>query len=224
MLLKTMKPILFAILLGLGVWLGFPNRADAQTRIATIDLRKVFDEYHKTKTADAALKDEAAELDKERKSLMDNYTTSNEAYQKALDEANNQAISADEREKRKKVAETRLLELKDLEGSITQFDRQARSTLEEKQRRARENILVEIRAAINAAAKLRGLELVIDIAAETVNRTPVVIFNNGSNDITDAILEKLNEGEPTTAAPAPAPAPTPTRPSAPPPAINPKKK
>jgi len=191
--MKTLIPF-WSLLLLLAV--GGPAPAVAQGKIATINLRKVFDDYYKTKIADANLKEEAGELDKERKTLMDKYEAMSNDYQQALDQANNQAISADERERRKKMAEAKLLELKDLEGSITQFDRQARSTLEEKQRRMRENILGEIQTTINDLSKLRNFDLVMDTAAETINRTPVVVFSSGANDITDLILKQLNASAP----------------------------
>jgi len=112
-----------------------------QAKIAIVDLRKVFDDYYKTKAADNTLKDRAGDLEKERKALTDQYQKLTEDYKKALDGANDQAVSSDEREKRKKTAESKLLEIKELEQNLTQFDRQSRTTLEEQQRRMRENIL-----------------------------------------------------------------------------------
>src|SRR5262245_53736184 len=133
------------LLTSLIVALALVTSATAQTRLATIDLRKVFDDYHKTKTADAALKDAASELDNERKYTIEGYTKAKEEYEKALPSAGDQAVSADEREKRKKAAEAKLLSLRQTEQEITQYDREARTRLDEKQRRMRENILEEIR-------------------------------------------------------------------------------
>lgn len=166
--------------------------AAAQQKIGIIDLRKVFDDYHKTKTADSTLKDEAGDLEKERKTLMDQYQKTTDDYRKALDGANDQAVSSDEREKRKKSAEGKLLDIKSLEQNITDFDKAARTRLEEKQRRMRDNILAEIRSVINVKAKAAGYSMVIDSAAETINRTPVLIYSNGENDITTAVLAELN--------------------------------
>jgi Skp family chaperone for outer membrane proteins len=39
----------------------------AQTKIATVDLRKLFDNYWKTKQAQAAIQERAAQLDKDDK-------------------------------------------------------------------------------------------------------------------------------------------------------------
>jgi Skp family chaperone for outer membrane proteins len=188
--------------------------ASAQGKIGIVDLRKVFDDYHKTKTADARLKDQAADLDKERKAMMDQYQKATDDYKAALDGANDQAVSADEREKRKKTAESKLLDIKKLEQDIGQFDRQARTTLEEEQRKYRDKILVEIRNVINARAKSAGYSLVIDSAAESINKTPIVMYTTGENDITAAVLTELNANAPAaSAAPAattPSLAPRPT--------------
>src|SRR5256885_995012 len=88
-----------------------------QARIGIVDLRKVFDEYYKTKAADKTLKDRQDDLMKESKALGDQYQKLNDEWKKAIDGANDQAVSAEEREKRKKAAESKLLEIKELEQS-----------------------------------------------------------------------------------------------------------
>jgi Skp family chaperone for outer membrane proteins len=54
----------------------------------------------------------------------------------------------------------------------------------------------EIKTAVNAKAKLENFALVMDSAAETVNGTLAVVYNNGQNDITETILSQLNAGTP----------------------------
>jgi outer membrane protein len=197
--MKTLKLFLAACLLS-----AWSFAASAQGKVGIIDLRKVFDEYHKTKTADARLKDQAADLDKERKTMMEQYQKATDDYKGALDGANDQAVSADEREKRKKTAESKLLDIKKLEQDIRQFDTQARTTLEEDQRKLRDKILLEIRGVINTKAKSAGYTIVVDSAAESINKTPVVMYTNGENDLTTAVLAELNANAPAAASPAPA--------------------
>src|SRR4051794_12880844 len=110
------------------VLLMIGGSASAQGKIAVIDFQKGFDGYYKTKAADALIKDRAADLEKQKKGLLDQYQKATDDYKKALDDANNQAVSADEREKRKKSAEANLLEIKRMEDQINQFDRSARTT------------------------------------------------------------------------------------------------
>ncbi len=196
-LLSFMKHGLKIAILSL-VFLGlFSGSAFAQNRIATVDLRKLFDGYWKTKQADAALKDRAAEMDKSHKDMVDSYQKAKTEYQKMLADANDQAISPAERDKRKQAAADKLKSLKDAEDNITQFERQARATLDEQQRRMRANILEEIRNVINARAKAAGYTMVIDTTAESANNNAaIVLYTSGDNDMTADVLNQLNAGAP----------------------------
>jgi len=177
---------------------AFGVSANAEVRVAIIDLRKVFDDYYKTKAANSQLSDLAADMAKESKNYMDQYQKNSDDYKKLLDEANNQAVSSDEREKRKKAAEGKLLEMKELETTITQFQRTSRTTLEEKKHQMTEKIVGEIRDVVNAKAKAAGYSLVLDTSAESINPTPVVLYTNGETDITNPVLEQLNAKAPIT--------------------------
>jgi outer membrane protein len=186
--------------------------AQAQSRIATVDLKKTFDSYWKTKQADANIKDLAAELDKTRKSMVDDYQKRNEDYKKLLDAANDQAVAAEQREKRKKDAESALLEIKQIENDVAQFDRTSRTRLAEQQRRMRDSILKEIRDVINAKAKTKAYNLVVDTAAESINATPITLYFTTENDITDEVVAQLNvNAPPASSLTAPAAAPDPKK-------------
>jgi Skp family chaperone for outer membrane proteins len=167
-----------------------------QGRIATVDLRKVFDNYWKTKQADVALKDRAADIEKEHKSMLDDWKKAKDDYQTLLTEANNQTLSLEERDKRKKSAEDKFKQIKDSEDAITQYERQARTTLDEQKKRMRDSILEEIRTTVNGKAKAAGYALVFDTVAESANNTPIVLYSNNENDITEAVLSQLNAGAP----------------------------
>jgi len=177
--------------------LALPATATAaEQRIAVIDLKKVFDDYYKTKFADKQIKEEASDLDKQRKTITDDYQKAAEEYKKALEDANNQAISAEEREKRKKAAEGTLIKANDIEQSLKSFDRTARGNLEEKQRLAREKILKEIQNVVNTKARTGGYNLVLDIAAEGMSRTAVVFYTDGKDDLTSGVIAQLNVNAP----------------------------
>jgi outer membrane protein len=191
-----MNWLLRKFLLGLLLVSIMSGSALAQGRIATIDLRKVFDNYWKTKQADAALKDRAADMEKEHKNMLEDWKKAKEDYQTLLNSANDQAVSVGERDKRKKSAEDKLKFIKETEETIGQYERQARSTLDEQRRRMRDSILVEIRGVLNARAKSSGYNLVVDTAAESINNTPIVLFSNNDNDVTDDILKTLNAAAP----------------------------
>jgi outer membrane protein len=194
-IIKTV--ILTGVLLALVVGTG---TVQAQTKIATIDLRKVFDNYYKTKQADTLLKEEAIDLEKERKNMIESYKKHDEEYKALIDKANDQAVSSDERAKIKKTAEQKLTELKETEQAVTEFERSARAKLGEKQRIKRDAIVMEIRGIIDTKAKAAGYSLVVDTAGDSINNTPIILYSNGENDITEAVLTQLNSTAPVTPA------------------------
>jgi len=172
------------------------SSALAQNRMATIDLRKVFDGYWKKRQAEAALKERQNDIEKEDRNMVDDYKRVKEEYQTLLTSANDQAVSGEERDKRKNAAEEKLRRMKEMEDSIAQYERQARTTIGEQSQRMRSNILTEIRNVVNSKAKAAGYSLVIDTAAETINSTPVFLYSNTDTDITDAVLQQLNSTAP----------------------------
>ena len=176
----------------------------AQTsKIGTVDLRKLFDGYWKTRQVQTVLNDRKAQLDNDDKSMRDDFKKGSDEYQKLLAQANDQAFSADQRDKRKQIAADKLKQLQDSKTAIDQFERQAQITLSEQSQRMRDNILSDIKAAVTAQAKVAGYSLVIDAAAETANATTAVVYSSGENDLTDVVLKQLNAGAPISTLSAP---------------------
>jgi len=174
----------------------FSPSALAETKIAIVDLKKVFDGYYKTKQADTQLKERAGDFDKARRGLIEDYQKANEEYKKVAEASTDAALGNDERGKKKADAEKKLGEIKDLENSIRQFDNQSKQTLAEQQRRMRDNVLRDIRDIISEIAKSSSFSLVLDTAAESINQVPIVLFTNGENDISESVLTKLNATQP----------------------------
>jgi outer membrane protein len=189
-----MKTFRIATLVTCAALLTISVRA-ADLKIGTIDLQKVFEGYFKTKLANAAIQDEIAGLKKDNAALIEEHTKAVDDYKKALDEANNQAVSADEREKRKKEAEGKLIRINDLRQTIDQFERTAKGNIDEKLRQSREKIVKEIKEVIATKCKSNGMSMVFD-SGTSEGRLPMVLYTNGTNDLTDEILTHLNANAP----------------------------
>ena len=170
--------------------------AFAQGKIATVSLNKLFDDYWKTKQAKAAFDDQKADLEKEGKAMMADFNKSESDYKALLAASNDPAISDSERDKKKRDAEDKLKLLKDQQEALVKFQNQARVTLDERARRMRDNILSEVRKVIESKSKSLSYSLVIDVGAETPNATPIILYSNGENDITSAVLDQLNANAP----------------------------
>jgi outer membrane protein len=186
---------LFAVL----VSMGLAASALGQGRIATVDLNHLFDNYWKTREAEAALKKRASDLEQDHRSMLEELRKHSEEYQKLLASASDQAVSEEERERRKQSAEAKLKQMRDLQESIAQFERQARATIDEQRNRMRNNLLGEIRTAVQSRARASGYSLVLDVSARSAQNTPIVLYSSGDNDITQAVLDQLNLNAPASA-------------------------
>jgi outer membrane protein len=165
-------------------------------KIGIIDLQRVFDKYWKTKQAQAQVDDQKADFEKRKKGMMDDYEKANKEYRKLMETAQDQAVSSDERERRKNSAEKKLLEIKEIQQDATLFQRTSDEQLAMQVRRMTENILRDIRELVEAKAKAGGYTLVIDTAAKSPVGTPIVLYTNGQNDLTQDVLTQLNATAP----------------------------
>src|SRR5262245_13506550 len=196
---KTMKRVFTGTLLILAIigLLSVGSASAAELRIATVDLRKLFDGYWKTKQADNLLQSRRNDLGEEFKALIKQGDKIKNEYDKAVEEANDPAASVEERERRKKAALAKKDELDKMKQSAEQFDASAKAALSEQFRRMRDNVLGEIRDKIRELAKTGAYDLVIDVSAESKNNdTGIFVFLSGKNDLTVTALTELNKDAP----------------------------
>jgi len=162
----------------------------AQTKIATVDMEKLFKGYWKTKQAEAALDKRVADLQKEIKDMADGLDKAQADYSQLLDQANDQALSAEERARRQQAAADKLKEINNSKVAIDQFNRQAQSQVLDQRQRMTANLVSEIQKAVADKARAGGYTLVVNSAV-----TEAVVYSSG-DDLTDAVLKQLNAGAP----------------------------
>ena len=175
-------------------------------RIATVDARRLFDEYWKTKEAirklQSDMSDDAAVLDK----LMVDYRKLNDELTSLTNAANDPGISADEQRKRKTAAEAKLAEVREFETVANGTRNSLLQRTEERKRRYRAEFLSDITNSIASMAKAGNYDFVFDISGESGNnQTPLFLFSTGKFDLTGPVLEALNKDAPRESALNPAP-------------------
>ena len=165
--------------------------ASAQTKVASVDMKKIFDSYWKKKQATVALENRKAELTKELKDMAAGLEKAQQTYTQLLDQSNDQAISADERDKRKQAAGDKAKEINTSKAALEQFQRQAEAQLADQSQRMSGNIVTEIQKAVADQAKAGGFSIVLNSAS-----TEVVVYTDSKADITDAVIGQLKLSEP----------------------------
>src|SRR5438034_5558749 len=181
--------------LTIAIFLTAPSQAETN-KIGIIDMQRVWDKYWKTKQAQAQVDDQTADFEKRKKGMLDDYQKANREYKKLIESAQDQAVSSDERDKRKSAAEKKLLEIKEIEQDANLFQRTTDEQLKMQARRMTENILRDIRDLVEAKATAGAYTLAIDVAAKSAVGTPIVLYTNGQNDMTQEVLSQLNSTAP----------------------------
>ena len=179
--------------------LAFLPATQAQTKIAVIDLKKVFDGYWRTKQADAQLKERAADFEKVNAGLVEDFKKAQEELRKGNEAINDPALSAEERDRRKKDLEKLFAEARDKQTSIQSFDQNSRQELGKQQARMRDSVIKDIKSVLDDKAKAGGYALVFDLAATTVNQTQVIMYTSlagTESDLTEPVLKQLNANAP----------------------------
>lgn len=179
--------------------------ATAQTKIATVDMKKLFNGYYKTKLAQTSLESRKSELRKEIKDMADGLDKAQTDYKKLLDQSSDPALSADERDKKKLESLDKAKEINSSKAAIEQFQRQAEAQLADQSQRMSGNLVSEIQKAVAEKAKAAGYGIVLNAAS-----VETVVYASTDNDLTGPVLDQLNAGAPVdVSAPASASSPLP---------------
>ena len=173
----------------------------ADFKIATVDLRKVFDTYYKTIQASIANSNSIVDRDKELNAMIDARKKREDDWRQAIAKANDQAVPAEVRAQNKKAADDLGIELQIQSETISNY--YARTELKRHDEMVQHvtDLTTEIRGVMDAMAKKQGYTLVLDRTALTMTGNPLVLYTSGDNDLTESLIKELNS----TATPLPPP-------------------
>ena len=183
---------LFAFLFTLGTTFG------AELNIGTVDAQKVFENYWRTKEAQAGLKKEEAAATKK----LETFQKGQVELQKQIEEQNkfiqsNPNLSEAQLQARIRQRADNIRKYQEMAKAIAQYQQSTRKKISESWEKDRSSIITEVKSVIAAQAKKDGYNLVIDSGSGSVlGATPTVLFSDDTNDITTVVLEKLNASDP----------------------------
>lgn len=171
--------------------------------ITFVNLDRCFNEYYKTRVADAQLKAQAREFEEELKAIAAELERLQSEFNTLREESLNTALSDEIRAAKRAAAEEKVLAIREQEGRVQNFRERRSKQLEEQSRRMRRGLVGEIREVIQKYARDRGLAAVLDSSGTTFNGIEAVLYVDPRSDITEEILQELNKGAPANLPPAP---------------------
>ncbi|SDU10212.1 periplasmic chaperone for outer membrane proteins Skp [Verrucomicrobium sp. GAS474] len=212
---RTLRRLAVALLVS--SVLALPIAAHAETKLAIVDLQKVFENYYKKKEADARLQEVVGRLQKDKEAMVGDYQKLVDETTKLRDAAQDTTLSPAARAEKQKAFETKVQDVRNAERIMQEFNTTKGRAVEDQKMRLQQDIVKDITGAVNSVGNRDKYNLILDKAGPSVNGTPVVLFTQDMKDITDDVIKILNATQPaasaasssaaaSTAAPAPAPA------------------
>jgi len=172
--------------------------ASADLKVAVIDLSKAFEQYYKTKDAQAALKVKQDGYQKEIQDQINTYQHMGDEAQLLDKGANDQTLSQQARADKASALQAKKQDLVNLGNKIKEMEIERKRELDEELLQKHQQILSEISKVINDYSTPQGFDLVIDKSnVSAASGISIVLFNsNKLTDITTPIITILNKSAP----------------------------
>lgn len=171
---------------------ALPSGAFAQLKVAVIDLQTVFKEYYKTKEADDELKSSFSDYQKTYKDMLEDYQKMVEEAGKIREDANNDVLAEKVRNEKRKILQAKVQEIRAYERKLKEFEITRRRQIEEQGARMRKKIVEDITAAVQNVSKSKAYNLVMDTSGSSITGTPVVMYSQGLDDLTQDVISSVN--------------------------------
>ncbi|MBI5685595.1 MAG: OmpH family outer membrane protein [Verrucomicrobia bacterium] len=174
-----------------------PAASAQATKIGSVDMRKLYEEFYKTKVAQRSFDESVGAYKKDYQQRVNDYNKLNEEFQKLREEANNPALTQEKREQKAKSVQEKVLELRKSLEAVKEFEQNSQQYLNDLRRRQNDAILKEILEAVRKKGRDGSYTVIVDNSGfGTVASVPMAVYADEKLDFTDMVLKELNANAP----------------------------
>lgn len=170
-------------------------QAQSQIKVGTVDMKKVFENYYKTKDAEQRINEARNAAKKELEDRMEDYKKRTDEVQKLNEEIQRPELSASAKEQKTKLRDDKIGEVKNMEREIRDFQASREKQLQEQTLRMRSGIVDEITKVINDRVKAEQYDLVLDRSGQSLNGVSIVLYAKDGYDFTTDVISALNKNK-----------------------------
>ncbi|MEZ0253698.1 MAG: OmpH family outer membrane protein [Chthoniobacter sp.] len=172
--------------------------AQTSTKFGTVDMKRVFDSYYKTKDAESKINEDRNAAKKELEDRMDVAKKVLEEVKKLDEEMANPAVSKETKDQKMKIRSEKAADLQNQDREIREFQTTREKQLQEKSVRMRAGIVDDINKIVSDKVKAENFDFVFDKSGPSLNGVPIVLFSRDAFDFTDSVVTALNKNRTTT--------------------------
>lgn len=190
----------FFILSILATLLVLPSTVNAQQRlkIATVNMERLFNNYQKTADVQRDINIERARIQKDNNKKLSGIREIDAKLQEIREKLTDGELGEKERRSLNEESRNLAQDGKSKERERSQFLERRNRSLNERMRKQMRGILVEIQRIVNERAKEGNYDFILDSSGKTNQGIPFVLHARAVTDLTDSLLEEINQGSGTT--------------------------
>ena len=175
--------------------LGSAGASAQNIKIGTVDMKKVFESYYKTKDAEAKINEARNGAKKELEDRMDVAKKTLDEVKKIDEELNKPELSKEAKEQKSKIRAEKAGELQNMDREIREFQQSREKQLQEQSVRMRAGIVEDINKVVAEKVKAENFDVVLDKSGPSLNGVPIVLYARDSYEFTDAVVTGLNKNK-----------------------------
>ena len=171
------------------------SHAQSMVKVGTVDMKKVFESYYKTKDAEQRINEARNAAKKELEERMEGLQKGMAEVKKLNEEIESPALSKEAKETKSKSRDEKVSELKGMDREIGEFRTTREKQLQEQSGRMRQGIVDDIVKIVNDQVKAENYDLVFDKSGMSLNGVSVVMYAKPAYDFTDVVVTALNKNK-----------------------------
>ncbi|MGB0992302.1 MAG: OmpH family outer membrane protein [Akkermansiaceae bacterium] len=176
--------------------MGLGNATAEKLKIATVDMQKLFKEYHRTTEEQQKFSEEFAKIQKENNERLAGIRKLEEELNVLKKKIEDPVIAANVKREKSQEFKMKLDEAKAMDRERREFLGRRTRALELQKQASMQGILEEIRKRIVDHAKGEDFDFVLDKSGMSANQVPFLLYTKDATDITGALLTELNKDAP----------------------------
>ena len=166
----------------------------SESQIAFVDMQDLFKRFYKTQLAQDQIRQQADEMKLEQDIMKDNIEEIRSNIEQLRADSRDAMLSVEVRSNKRVLMEEQLIEMQRLEQEMNEYEKLRTRQIEEQNTRMTKKLFDEIQDQIITYSKAKSYDAVIDRSAQSRIGINVIAYVSPIADITEVILQNLNEG------------------------------
>jgi outer membrane protein len=191
-----MKPAIRTLILSIALLIAGSGLANAQVKIGTVDMNRVFSEYYKTKDAQTKYSESEKAANEELNGRVETLKKSMQEISQANNDLQKQNLSKEELDAKRKEFQPKIDAARALDKEISEFRSTKQKALQDQFLRMRKDIVDDIMKSVGELVKAKGFDIVFDKSGLSAGAVPVVLYSRDDLDFSGDVITALNKNAP----------------------------